>query len=167
MLEIELDRHIILLDNEDLELFNKYKWRIFHTGNKHYIVTYIYNENLYRHKTIHLHRLIMNCPNKLQIDHINGNGLDNRKCNLRICNISQNLMNSIKRKGTTSKYKGVYWNKTNKFWHVQIKVEGERIHLGYFINEKDAACMYDRAAEHYFGEFARFNFPEENERGIN
>jgi hypothetical protein len=92
------------------------------------------------------------------VDHINGNGLDNRKSNLRICTHQQNCENSRKRKKSFSKYKGVYWSKNAKKWVAQITIDGKSKHLGYFELEEDAAAAYDKAAVKYFGEFACLNF---------
>ena len=94
----------------------------------------------------------------MQIDHINDNGLDNRRSNLRICSQSQNLMNCRKPKTLfSSKYKGVSWVQKHKRWKVSIAFKGKRKYIGHFLSEIDAAKAYNKAAEKYFGEFARLN----------
>ena len=94
------------------------------------------------------------------VDHINGDKTDNRRENLRLATSSQNCANRGKREGTySSEYKGVYWHKPTKNWRARIMVDGKPIHLGYFIDEMDAASAYDEAAMKYFGEFASLNFP--------
>lgn len=122
-------------------------------GNKFYAVATVNGEKLL------MHRFIMGCvkgDNKI-IDHINGNGLDNRKENLRICTSSQNGMNqNIWKKKKTSKYKGV--NLLNGRWRSGIKFKGKKINLGTFGTEKEAALIYDRKAKELFGPFAKTNF---------
>lgn len=148
-----------LIDDEDFELIDKYKWHV----RKHRCV--FYAQHCYRDKenkrtkSIQMHRLIMGIddPN-IQIDHINGNGLDNRKCNLRICNNSQNHMNRKKQKNCSSKYKGVSWHKLKNKWSSYIKIRGKLKYLGDFIDEKEAAKKYDIMAIKFFGEFAQLNF---------
>jgi hypothetical protein len=106
-----------------------------------------------------MHREILNAPAGVFVDHKDGDGLDNRKENLRIVTSAQNQQNrrKISRK-TTSKYKGVYFRRENKKYCALICCKGKRMHLGYFDNEIDAAKAYDQAAKKFFGEFARLNF---------
>lgn len=114
-----------------------------------------------------MHREIMKTPKGLVTDHINGNRLDNRRKNLRICTRAQNNMNmrnfrSRKKLKKASQYKGVYWNGGPKArWSAEIRHEGTQIHLGYFKHEKDAAKKYDEAAIKLFGPFASPNFNTE------
>lgn len=113
-------------------------------------------------KTQSLHRIIaerMEFHISDQIDHIDGNKLNNQRNNLRSATSSQNAINSKKPKNNTSGYKGVSWSKKSKKWRAQICFEGKQIHLGFFDDSKDAANAYDKAALKYFGEFARLNFP--------
>ena len=92
------------------------------------------------------------------VDHVNGDGLDNRKANLRICNDAQNRANSSRRKGTfSSKYKGVNWCKKLQKWVAGIGVNHKRVDLGYFVCEEDAARAYNVAAIKYHREFAQLN----------
>jgi len=96
------------------------------------------------------------------VDHINHNGLDNRKANLRPATRAQNNYNKliVKHKESSSKYKGVTWKKENKKWLAQINFKGDYIFLGYFKDERKAAKAYDEAAKKYYSEFACLNFPE-------
>ena len=91
------------------------------------------------------------------VDHINRNSLDNRKANLRPVTAMQNTWNT-KRKGGTSRFKGVTWNKREKKWKVQLAHKWKSIHLGLFTDEIEAAKTYDEAAKKYRGEFAVLNF---------
>ena len=92
----------------------------------------------------------------MEIDHINGNGLDYRKCNLRVCTHQQNLQNQRIQKGV-SKFKGVCWHKASQKWMAKIKHNYKTIYLGVFNNEIDAAKSYNKKAKELFGEFARLN----------
>lgn len=116
-----------------------------------------------KYKTILFHReLLLVDSSKLLVDHINGNGLDNRLENLRLVDHSKNAINSRKLKKAGSIYKGVYKQKGCINWNARIQHKGVRKDLGYFASEKEAAIAYDTAAKLYFGEFAKLNFPEEN-----
>lgn len=90
-----------------------------------------------------------------QVDHINGNALDNRRENLRLAIGSQNNYNSRRYKNNTTGYKGVYFIKARRRWAAHIQVEGKNIYLGYFKTPEDAYVAYCEAAKKYFGEFAR------------
>lgn len=103
-----------------------------------------------------LHRYIMRPGPDMIVDHINHNGLDNRVSNLRVCTIADNNKNKRLREGTTSKYKGVKWHRVNSYWVAQIGTKN-RVHLGVFINEEDAAIAYDIAAIQLYGEYAYLN----------
>jgi len=109
---------------------------------------------------IYMHRLIAETAARMVCDHINHNGLDNRKANLRNCTIKQNSANSRPRRNSTSKYKGVAWSKRQKKWFASIQTDGKTIHLGYFDDEIAAGRAYDEAAKKYQGEFANLNFGE-------
>ncbi len=114
-----------------------------------------------------LHRIIMNPPKGLYVDHINGNRLDNRRDNLRIVTKAQNSMNSLKahRNKKTSKYKGVFWVKQRQCFFAKIKINRKNIYLGFSKCEDEAARIYDAKARELFGEFACLNFPVPGERG--
>jgi hypothetical protein len=103
--------------------------------------------------------MIMNTPPHLVCDHINHDGLDNRRAYLRNCTIKQNNANSRSAKNASSKYKGVSWNKTRKKWAAYIKKDYKQLYLGLFENETEAAKVYDKMAKKLFGKFAQLNFP--------
>jgi hypothetical protein len=108
-----------------------------------------------------MHRFVMNCPAGMEVDHMDGNGLNNQKANLRICTRRQNSSNRLRRKG--SGYKGVHPYDGGKKWIVTITVDYKNINLGMFTCEKAAARCYDAVAKLAFGEFARLNFPEDSD----
>ena len=108
-----------------------------------------------------MHQMV--CPSDsilLTPDHINGNGLDNQKNNLRLATASQQAANQKKRNfknSSLSKYKGVCYRKDTNFWIAGIKINDKRINLGQFETEKSAAIAYNKTAIKYFGEFAKLN----------
>lgn len=104
-----------------------------------------------------LHRLIMNAPDGMAVDHINGDITDNRKSNLRICVNSENLRNRGAQRNNKSGYKGVSWHKPTGKWVAMICINKKRKYLGVFINKKDAAIAYNEASIKYHGEFAYIN----------
>lgn len=142
-----------IVDDEDYEYLNQWKWYTFKSRpNLIYVTRRINN------KTIYLHRFILNITNKNTIiDHIDGNPLNNQKSNLRICTQSENMQNARKHKNCSSKYKGVCWDKNRNKWIVNLDINKKRIHIGRFNLEKDAALAYNKAATKYFGSFAKLN----------
>ncbi len=113
-------------------------------------------------KRVYLHRyLFEQIDNNLVVDHINGNILDNRKCNLRLCTTRQNIINSKPQKNKRySKYKGVSYCSTEnrrKRWVAACEVYGKRVTIGRFHTEKEAAEAYNKKAYELFGEYAKLN----------
>ena len=105
-----------------------------------------------------MHRLLMNFPSGMVIDHINRNGLDNRRANLRIVTNRQNCWNSSCGINVgSSKYKGVRWLARDRKWRSSIRHNGRKVSLGDFKDEISAARAYDAAAKRYRGEFAVLN----------
>jgi hypothetical protein len=148
----------LLIDDEDYELISQYTWNAFPCKRTTYARTNS-SRKLGKRHTVLLHRLIMNAPEGYEVDHINGNGLDNRKENLRVCTKSGNMRNkqaNISHK--SSKYKGVSLHRQANKWRVRLSCNGTYIHVGLFSNEEEAAKAYDKVALEYFGEFAKTNF---------
>jgi hypothetical protein len=150
--------HDIIINEEQLINVNKYKWYLVKskTSDTYYART---NTRINGKRSyLLLHRYLTDCPKGKEVDHINGNGLDNRKENIRICSRSQNVCNAKKYKtGFTSKYKGVCFRKPSNKYVAQIMIGKIRKGLGYFEKEIDAAIAYNNAAIKYYGEFARVN----------
>lgn len=140
-----------IVDAADYEWLAQWKWSADKARDTYYARTRINGHHM------RLHRLLLGDPKSMQIDHINGNPLDNRRCNLRICLNKENSRNCKKRGNRSSKYKGVSWWKRNSCWRVQITVDYVNYHIGYFPTEITAAKAYNAAALEHFGEFARLN----------
>lgn len=102
-----------------------------------------------------LHRLILNVSKGLEVDHINGDKVDNRRCNLRIVTHAQNTKN--RSKNTGKKYKGVGFEKRSNSWRARIRVDYKHKYLGNFKTEREAALAYNIAAIIYHGSFAKLN----------
>jgi hypothetical protein len=155
--EIKLTRGFVaLVDAADYDWLMQWKWCAQVDGDKARAARTAGASPL---KAALMHRLIMGDPPGKEIDHINGNTLDNRRSNLRVCSRLENSRNRGVQKNCKSKFKGVYLRERGT-WRAQIKVNKKRIHLGDFSSASKAAKAYDEAALQYFGEFAVLNFPE-------
>jgi len=149
-----------IVDSENISLLNTHRWCTSVIGNLRYAKRKV------KGKVVLMHREIMNAPAGMQIDHINGNGLDNRKANLRVCTVSQNQQNSTKRAHCSSKFKGVALSKNQKKWMARICINGKKIYIGRYKSEFEAAEAYDNKAIELFGEFANLNFPSQQSKLI-
>ena len=161
-MEIELGGYKVQIDEEDYERVMEHKWRL-HTPDlrrhNHYYFIETYPDRSETRHTLYLHRFIMNLSlhDGKVVDHINGNTLDNRKCNLRICTKSENAKNMKKHKDNTSGFKGVYPHKVNKTFVAQITVNMKQIYLGSYKTPEEAYAVYCEASKKYHGEFGRIN----------
>jgi len=154
MKEIKLTQgKVALVDDEDYEELNQYKWYAQKGGNAFYAA----RTALPSRSQIRMHRVIKKSPDDKEIDHRNHNGLDNRKENLRICTRSQNQYNQKLSKNSTSGHKGVSWKQQNKKWQAHITINGIRKYLGYYTAKEKARLAYNKAAKELFGEFALLN----------
>ena len=150
-----------MVDDADYEHLIQWKWFVRKNKNNWYAVRTQYLGGGRKHpknKTILMHREIITPPAGLGVDHIDHNGLNNQRSNLRLATNSQNHQNENPRSGTVSRYKGVNWHKGYKRWQVRIQLPERRVSLGYFHSEIYAAGAYDAAARKYFGDFAYCNF---------
>ena len=155
MKEIKLTRgKVALVDDEDFEELNKYKWCTCKKRHTFYAVRRT-RDGSRKGRIIYMHRQILGFPKK--VDHRDGCGTHNQKNNLRVCTNRQNHMNSRPRLGCSSKFKGVtFFEKGNK-WLARLVLEGKSFSLGLHATEEDAALAYNRKAIEIFGEFARLN----------
>jgi len=143
----------IIVDAADYYWLAQYRWFIENGAKTSYA------SRRYNGKRIKMHREIMNAPANLVVDHIDHNGLNNCRSNLRLCSLAQNNCNRLSIRGGTSKYKGISWSKTRKRWIVKIQLNQKTYHIGQFKNEIDAAKAYDKRAKELHGQFACLNFP--------
>lgn len=158
MKEIQLSRgQVALVDDEWFEFLSQWKWQAMKHGRTFYAVRT--DRSIKPQKQIRMHRVITAVSKDKEIDHIDNNGLNNCKENLRICSHYQNAFNRTKNSNNTSGHKGVHLHKPMNKWIAKIRVSHKAVHLGLFDNCTDAAHAYDDAAKKYFGEFASLNFP--------
>lgn len=141
------------VDDEDFIKLNKYKWYLKRNSNKSDNEGYAVGGKA----GISMHRFLLNPKKPLIVDHIDGNGLNNQKSNLRICTKKQNAQNRASSKNKSSDFLGVHYNKKHGEFRAHIRVDGVGIHLGCFKSEWEAAVAYNTAATFYFKEFARLN----------
>jgi hypothetical protein len=151
---VVINGYDVLIDDENFELINAYTWRFTSTCHGGPYLYRRYRSNG-KQRMIFFHRTITCCPKGMLIDHINGNTLDNRKCNLRICTHQQNMKNQKRRKNNTSGYKGVSFDKRDKVYRAHISLNMKRIYLGSFKSPEDAYAAYCEASKKYHGEFGR------------
>lgn len=138
-----------MVDNEDFDEISKYSWAI-STGG------YARNGEVGS-----MHSFILKAPKGFMADHIRQDAiLDNRKSNLRLASKQENTQYKRPVKGSSSIYKGVYWDKSRSKWTVEIKVDGKKKHLGRYDSEEEAGRVYDLNALRYFKQFAYLNFPK-------
>jgi hypothetical protein len=149
-----------IVDDEDFEVFNKYRWFI----DNGYACRKerFYINNSYEIKAIYLHRELLSLPRTTDrksnlVDHINHNKLDNRKCNLRIVTQQENTMNRISHRRTISKFKGVSWHKCTGKWQSRLMFYNKILNLGLFNSELEAAIAYNEKAKELFGKYAKLN----------
>lgn len=145
-----------IVDDADYDLVKGYKWYAAKRPHTCYAIRYYEKDG--RRTSQLMHRLIMPPPDGFEIDHINGNGRDNRRTNLRVCTHSQNAHNSHAHKDGISRFKGVSWVTRLSRWQVYIQYEKIQYYLGLFDDEIKAAKAYDVKARELFREYARTNF---------
>ena len=160
LIDVSTPKHpglFAMVDDEDYDRIAKYKWTADQRKNVAYAVRVIRTNG--KQRTVRLHQFVMETESGQQVDHIDGNGLNNQKANLRLCNHSQNAANVKRRRtsNTTSRYKGVVWNSDNCCWCVYLKCGTKSKNGGSFDSEIAAAARYDELAKAEFGEFAVLN----------
>jgi hypothetical protein len=160
--EITLSNGMVaLIDDGDAETIGRYKWHASTTkrSKTHYAKARITHPQV----GSFMHRVIL-CFPLLTVDHINGNGLDNRRCNLRFCTHQQNSLNVRNRLcPKTSRFRGVYFCKTTKKWCAQIRHNMKLITIGSFNDELSAAIAWDERALQLRGDFAILNFSTQSD----
>lgn len=150
-----------IIDKEDYEIVKDYKWH----GRKSMYTTYVLTNIKGTRKKLRLHNIILPCNSLYEVDHINHNGLDNRKDNLRIVTRSQNNMNQKTPVNNTSDHTGVSFNNQHKKWEAYITVNRYTYKLGMYLNKCDAVKARKEAEIKYFGEF-RYQEPDKETKKI-
>ena len=158
MAEIPLTQgKLAIVDDADAQWLSRFRWHAVRIYKTYYAAT----TDPAARKRIYLHRAIMRPSEGLEVDHINGNGLDNRRENLRICSHRDNLCNQRRQEGRDSLYRGVTLDKRAikqvHPWLAQIKAHGQHYNLGRFATQESAALAYNNAARRFHGEFAQLN----------
>jgi hypothetical protein len=156
MKEIPLSQgKVALVDNEDYESLVQFKWYAWYNqAGNWYAVRNRYEEGKPLREYMHQRVLETNGT-----DHIDGNGLNNQRGNLRTATSGQNRMNQRVRSDNRSGYKGVTFIEKRGKWRARIRQEGKSVYLGYFDSPIKAACAYDDAALRVFGAYSKLNFP--------
>ena len=147
----------VMVDDEDFEYLNKWNWCF---GARRYAARTVVKGYKGKKITILMHRVVNKTPEGMDTCHLDNDGLNNQKHNLRTGTTCDNLQMAAGNKNTTSKYKGVHWDRAKEKWVAQIRVKMIPHHLGRFVDEVEAAKAYDKGARTYFGPFCFLNFPE-------
>lgn len=152
-IKLTQDKYAIV-DDEDFYIVNNLKWHAIKTGynNGHW-----YAKTQINKKQIFLHNFIINPPDKYEVDHKDGNGLNNFKSNLRCAFRNQNCWNRKKASNNTTGFKGVIFHKKRNIFQAQIYINKKNLYLGAFDSAEEAAMAYDKAASIHFSEFAKTN----------
>lgn len=145
---------VAIVDAADFDMLSERKW---HTQASGYAA---HGSGSRPSGLILMHRLLMEAPAGLQVDHINGNRLDNRRANLRLCTAAQNRCNAGLRAVNKSGFKGVSRHSSNRVWVANVQAGGVAHYIGSYADKVEAARAYDAAALRLHGPFARLNFPE-------
>lgn len=149
---------VALVDDEDFDSLSKTSW--YAHSSKYGRTGYTARGTMknYKNKLFLMHRQILGLSNpKISVDHIDGNGLNNQKSNLRICTHGENMRNTRKRVNCSSRFKGISWNKDRKKWDVRANLNKKVYRVGRYDNEVEAALAYNVTASFLFGEFASLN----------
>lgn len=154
---ITTDKYEVQIDDIDADKIAKYNWSTFHPsrGKHRYAKAWVNDEK--GRRVVSMHRYLMEEPVGLYVDHVDGNGLNNQRNNLRFATNQLNQANSRKKVPGSSKYKGVHYSKARQKWRSQIMFNGKYIHLGYFLTEDEAGQAYNAAAKKHFGDYAYLN----------
>lgn len=159
MKEIILTRgKVAIVDDEDFDQLSKWSWYTHISPNPNNFYAARGTMINYKNKGHMMHRQILQLNDQnLVVDHIDGNGLNNQKSNLRICTRAQNMCNLKKRKNTSSRFKGVFWDKSRNKWSARANIEGKSLNIGRYENEIEAALAYNVTASFAHREFASLN----------
>jgi hypothetical protein len=150
---------VALVDAKDFEHLMQWNWYAhYHKGHDRWEARRNSSRLDGERRVIRMHRYLLGEPEGVEIDHKNGNALDNRRVNLRVCTTSQNQMNRGTQKNNSSGFKGVSFNRNAGKYTATIRKQGKLYYLGLFEDPEEAARAYDRKARELHGEFAKLNF---------
>lgn len=147
------------VDDQDYDWLMQWKWYAEKGGCTFYAVRDEPRGQNGKRLRVRMHREIAAVAGLPEVDHWDGDGLNNQRLNLRPCTTTQNQGNSKKQTGRSSRFKGICWRNDRHRWQVGIHVNSKFVYLGLFDGETEASRAYDRAAGEHFGEFAKLNFP--------
>ena len=158
MKTIELSRGAVtMVDDVDFEMLSADKWHLWQTKARPTRYATRKDWDGKKNNTRWMHRVILDAPKGMEVDHIDGDGLNNQRSNLRLCSRSQNARNSGPKGGR--KWKGVTRDAHSQLWGSVICCKNKQIHIGRYFTELRAALAYDAMARRLHGDFARLNFP--------
>lgn len=147
---------VAIVDDQDYEWLSGWKWTYHKRADKRegYAFRTQWQSQERRRKKVFMHRLIADCPKGFEVDHINGDGLDNRRANLRVCSHAENVWNMHAEPKAVSGYRGVFHGGRSGPWQARIRIDGKNRHLGTFPTPEAAAVAYDQAVARYRDEHA-------------
>ena len=158
-IEIQLTQgKVAIVDAEDFRWLSKFKWHAHKRGRTWYARRAVSGKTEFMHRVILAHHGYDLTTG--EVDHINGDGLDNRKLNLQVISHAENIRKSRTQVNNKSGFRGVSWHKRDSVWCAFIEVDNIRQYIGSFKSKIAAALAYDDAARKYFGSFAALNFPD-------
>ncbi len=156
---------VALVDNADFEALNRFKWQAHRDGKGgglYYAIRSVSINRatarmlgIHRQYAVRMHREIMRPLKGEQVDHVDGDGLNNQRYNLRTASHAENVRNRGKQKNNTSGFKGVKWNGAAKKWEAKIGVDGKDVYLGVYTSKEIAYGVYCEAAKKHHGKYAR------------
>lgn len=144
-----------IVDDDIFDYLSQWTWRYQNAGHG-------YAGRGEGRRMVLMHRVIMNAPEGVEVDHRDNDGLNCQRHNLRLATHAQNMCNRLKNRRGTSQYKGVFWTPGIQKWRVMVYSNYKQIRLGCFADELEAARAYDAKAKELHGDFARLNFPEQS-----
>ena len=142
-----------VIDLQDISCVSGSNWYAFGRGKHKYAARWSFGDE--GKKLILMHRHILQPPNEMDVDHADGNGLNNRRSNIRIATRSQNMHNKKMQRNNTSGFKGVHWDRNKKKWQANIKLNDKRHYIGLFNSAEEASEAYRAASEKLHLDFAR------------
>lgn len=156
-MNMQIGEYTIQIDDDDYEKISQFYWHYNASkiGGPYFRGWVKIDDGIRKH--VYLHRYIMDAPRDKHVDHINGNTLDNRKSNLRLCSQLDNTHNAKVSKRNTTGYKGVTYNKRERKYKAQICLDWKHIHIGTYSTAEEAYAAYCKAAVDYYGKFARLS----------